>query len=222
MQVEAKSNWKLWVHQPQRLWLYNALFHVHFMIGALVSIYIGLISLTGSIIVYRDELAKWTWVERLVKLHTDLLAGSTGRTVNGIGALCLLLLCLTGAFIWWPGVPNWRRSLTVNWTAHFARINWDVHSALGFWCFGFLVVWAATGVYFAFPDWFNVLFLVDPNDKVTDRVLFALAQLHFGRFGWISKVVWAVVGLVPAVLGFTGMFICCRRIIYGKQSNPHR
>jgi hypothetical protein len=29
------------------------------------------------------------------------------------------------------------------------------------------------------------------------------------------------VGLAPAVLAFTGVFICCRRIIFHKPSNPN-
>jgi hypothetical protein len=27
-------------------------------------------------------------------------------------------------------------------------------------------------------------------------------------------------GLVPALLAFTGVFICCRRVFYKKPSNP--
>ena len=48
------------------------------------------------------ELPERSVVRTLQDLHFDLLAGPTGRVVNGIGALCLLLLCLTGVFVWWP------------------------------------------------------------------------------------------------------------------------
>jgi hypothetical protein len=40
-------------------------------------------SVTG-VLVFRDELSQWRSVEWLVKLHTNLLAGSIGRWVNGI------------------------------------------------------------------------------------------------------------------------------------------
>ena len=90
--------------------------------------YVLLMSVSGSAIVYRNELEKRLSVEWLVNLHENLLFGSTGRLVNGIGAVCLTLLCITGAMIWWPGIKNWRRSLTVIWRVHFARINWDLHS----------------------------------------------------------------------------------------------
>ena len=40
---------------------------------------------------------------------------------------------------------NWRRSLTVSWGPHFARIQWDLHSTLGFWFFLFVLVWESRG-----------------------------------------------------------------------------
>lgn len=80
-------------------------------------------------IVYRNELSKRFSIEWLVNFHENLLAGASGRIVNGLGAVFVTSLCLTGAIIWWPGVKNWRRSLIVNWRANFARINWDLHSA---------------------------------------------------------------------------------------------
>ena len=160
----------------------------------------------GSMIVYRNELSRRFSIEWLVNLHANLLSGSTGRLVNGIGAICLTSLCMTGAIIWWPGIKNWRRSLTVNWRAHFARISWDLHSALGLWCFVFVLVWGVSGIYFSFPQIFNALFLLDPADHFTDEGLSWLAQLHFGRFGGFAEALWTLLGLVPAVLAFHRRF----------------
>ena len=212
---DAKSGWQQWIHQPHRLWLYSALFNLHYVIGVASSLYIGLMSLTGAVLVFRDELSAWIPVEWLVKLHSNLLAGTIGRSVNGVGAAGLTLLCLTGAFIWWPGIKNWRRSLTVSWRSNLARTQWDLHSALGFWSFPFLFVWAISGTYFAFPDLFNA---VIPPDSLG---LLWLAELHFGRFDWATKAAWSIVGLVPAVLAFSGVFVCCRRIIFHRPSNPN-
>lgn len=219
--LEGTSEWRRWLEQPQKMRLHNALFQIHFMVGAVAGAYVALMSLTGSIIVYRDELSRWPSIQWIVKLHTTLLAGAAGRIANGIGGASVTLLCLTGAIIWWPGLKHWRRSLTIDWGAHFARINWDLHSALGFWCFPFVLLWGVSGIYFAFPHCFDVLLLVDPADRVTDQALYWLSELHFGRFNWFTKAVWAILGLVPAALAFTGTFICCRRIIYKKPSNPH-
>jgi uncharacterized iron-regulated membrane protein len=216
------SAWQQWLQHPEKSRVRNTCFQIHLWVGAGVALYILLISISGSMIVYRNELSKRFSIEWLVKLHEDLLSGSTGRLVNGIGGICLTALCLTGAIIWWPGIRNWRRSLTVNWRAHFARISWDLHSALGFWCFLILLVWGISGIYFSFPQLFNALFLLDPADRFTDQTLLGLSQLHFGRFGWFAEAAWILLGLVPAILAFTGVFICCRRVIYKKPSNPNR
>ena len=206
--------WQQWLQHPERSRVRNAFFQVHLWVGAGAAAYILLVSISGSVIVYRNKLSKRFSIEWLVNLHENLLAGSTGRLVNGVGAICVTLLCLTGVVIWWPGVKNWRRSLTVSWRAHFARINWDLHSAAGFWCFFFILLWGISGTYFAFPHLFDPLFILDPADHFTDQGLFWLSQLHFGRFGWFTEAVWSLLGLVPAILAFSGVFICCRRMIY--------
>jgi uncharacterized iron-regulated membrane protein len=56
----------------------------------------------------------------------------------------------------------------VNWGAPFGRIIWDLHSAPGFWCFFFILVWGISGTYFSFPHLFNPLFLLDPADHFID------------------------------------------------------
>src|SRR2546426_2466137 len=211
--------WQQLLEHPERLWLRNATFQIHFWVGAIVGVYVFLMSVSGSLLVYHTDYAKTFPVRWLVDFHTNLLAGPAGRVVNGIGALSLLLLCLTGVVIWWPGIKHWRRSLTVEWGAHFPRLNWDFHSALGFWFFGFVVVWGLSAVYFVFPHQFEALLLLDPDSTFIVQALFWLSQLHFGRFGWFAKAVWLVVGFIPAVLAFTGMFICCRRGKVGKPSD---
>ena len=179
-------------------------------------------SITGSIIVFRDDLSRWISVKWLVNLHENMLLGEKGRLVNGIGAICVTTVCLTGAIIWWPGLKNWRRSLKVSRGVRFARFNWDMHSALGFWCFLFVLMWGVSGLYFSFPQAFYIPAVwVDPADKYTDRILAVLADLHFGRFRWYTEALWAALGLVPALLAFTGVFVCCHRMMYRRSSNPN-
>jgi uncharacterized iron-regulated membrane protein len=219
---ETLTVWQQWLQHPERFRVRQALFQIHLMVGAVVSLYVVMMSVTGSIIVFRDELSRWYSVEWLVNLHEKLLLGENGRLVNGIGAICVTTVCLTGAIVWWPGLKNWRRSLKVSWGSRFARFTWDAHSAFGFWCFLFILMWGISGLYFSFPQAFYVpSSLVDPADKYTDRILFVLSELHFGRFAWYTEALWAVLGLVPAFLAFTGVFICCRRMIYHESSNPN-
>jgi len=223
---------RLW-RSPQNVWARRALFQVHLWAGIGAGIYIFLISVSGSVIVFRNELYKtfvrpplvvepsgtaltddelkavakraypgWNianvwraknpnqvvelWLERdkkrkqrvfhpytgadlgasdpagirftlwLVDFHDNLLYGDTGRKVNGAGAILLTVLCITGAVIWWPGISSWRRSLVANWTGNWKRFNWGLHSALGFWSFAFVFVWAVSGIYLVFPDPFTL------------------------------------------------------------------
>jgi uncharacterized iron-regulated membrane protein len=149
-------------------------------------------------------------VEWLADLHDNLLAGQTGRLVNGIGSCLVTLLSVTGAIIWWPGIKNWRRSTTVNWKANFARLNWDVHSAIGFWCSSFVLVWGISGIYFCFPAVFSRL-----NGG---SFLFWIAQLHRGRFGGFTEAFWTVLGLVPAISAATGALMWWNRVLRKKLS----
>ena len=290
--------WKRWLRHPQALWPRKAVFQIHLWSGIGVGLYIFVISVSGSILIYRSELRQifepvprmvdisgtrmteeqlediaqraypehriarvimrddpaqattvtldrdgqrqqmvfdpytgedlghrlpvpyrvTTW---MLDLHDNLLYGDTGRTVNGIGAILMTLLALTGTVIWWPGVESWRRSLTIDWRAHWRRFNWNLHSAIGFWCFLFVLMWGFTGIYLAFPEPFAaVVDYVEPFDEESfeprtgDAILYWLAYIHFGRFGgWATKILWFVIGLLPPTLFVTGAIMWWNRVL---------
>jgi uncharacterized iron-regulated membrane protein len=217
-----------WKRRPQNVWLRRALFQIHLWTGIGVGLYVLAVSVSGSAIVFRNEVYSaaptgpktvavgphrldaqemreaiktafpgyslsylWqakrpdqsveVWLERnghkkqrvfnpytgqdlgearpysiqilawMGDLHANLLGGPTGRIVNGIGSILVTLLCVTGAVLWWPGVASWRRNLKIGWRSNWKRINWDLHSAVGFWTFAFVFMWGLTGVYLVFP-----------------------------------------------------------------------
>jgi uncharacterized iron-regulated membrane protein len=157
-----------------------------------------------------------------VSLHDDLLMGETGRKVNGVGALFLTGLCLTGMVIWWPGTTNWRRSLTVELRSNWKLFNWNLHSAVGFWSLLLVLLWAVSGVYLGFPDPFqNTVEYLQPVEnsvgtetRLGDEILRWLTRLHFGRFGgWPIKALWTVLGLIPLVLFVTGAVMWWNRVL---------
>jgi len=49
-----------------------------------------------------------------------------------------------------------------------------------------------------------------------DLALQWLTNLHFGRFNLFTEVLWSVLGLVPAVLSFTGVFMAWHRVFVRK------
>lgn len=88
----------------------------------------------------------------LVDLHTNLLAGETGRAVIGWFGLAAVLLVVLGIWLWWPRRARWRQALTVKWEAGAARVWLDVHKVAGVVTGVFLVVIAATGAALALPN----------------------------------------------------------------------
>jgi uncharacterized iron-regulated membrane protein len=158
-------------------------------------------------------------LEWLVDLHDNLLTGRAGRAVNGGGAALNLVLLATGAVIWWQGRTRWRHSVVLSRPVKSRRFVWQLHSFVGFWAFAMLFVWAATGVYFAFPEPFEATidrFDPDLNDaeRPGETLLLALIQLHFGRFGGLEiRVLWTLLGLLPAVLFLTGFLLWWTRVV---------
>lgn len=150
-----------------------------------------------------DRLFGW-----LADLHDNLLSGQTGRTLNGIGALLLVLLAVTGAVIWWPGIQNWRRSTRINWAARPARVNWDLHSAVGFWCYLFILIWGISGICLSFPGTLDFL--------LSSLVRSWITRLHFGRFNAVTEAIWTVLGLAPAVLAASGAWMWWNRVLSKK------
>jgi uncharacterized iron-regulated membrane protein len=144
----------------------------------------------------------------LADLHDNLLAGLTGRTFNGIGAFLLVVMGATGAMIWWPGIQNWRRSMRIQRRARFARLNWDLHSAVGFWGLVFVLIWGVSGIWLCFPGTLDSLFSYE--------VRLWLTRLHFGRFNGAIEALWTILGLVPAILAITGAVMWWNRVLSKK------
>jgi uncharacterized iron-regulated membrane protein len=132
---------------------------------------------TGRVL---GELPEQSFLRTLQELQFNLLAGRTGRTVNGLGAIALLLMCATGLVIWWPGRANWRSALAIDARRNWRRITWELHRAAGFWAVGFIAMWAVTGLSFAFSrefrqavNWLSPITVVraplsDPARRTTD------------------------------------------------------
>jgi uncharacterized iron-regulated membrane protein len=156
-----------------------------------------------------------------VRLHDELLFDREGRYINGYLSAVFTFTVLTGMVVWWPGVRRWKRSLMVKWSSGWRRFNWDLHGVLGFWLFLFALMWGVSGFYLGVPEPFTDLVdkMSDPNaefgERKGDMVLMWLSRLHFGR--WRNneplRAVWAIAGLVPAVLFVTGVIMWWNRTL---------
>lgn len=305
--------WQRWVRQPQKIWLRRALFQVHLWSGIAVGLYILMMSVTGSVLVYRNELYRaatpapilstgsgprltddqladaarrlypgyrvekigrapnldeavdismrrgketknrlfdprtasdlgnavstgYLLVSELLDLHDNLLGGSTGRNLNGAGAVAVLAVTVTGLVIWWPGIKTWRRSLTLRRGVGWKRQTWHLHSAIGFWSLGFTLIFGLSGAYLVFPDSFQDLadWLQPPTAanaglRIVDSLIYWLAYLHFGRINGIgipcsgpgicdqtTKAIWALFGLAPGAMFVTGAIMWWNRVLRAR------
>ena len=164
----------------------------------------------------------------MVRLHDDLLFDRTGRYWNGAGSAVMTVLVITGLVVWWPGINRWRRSLIIRTSSGWRRFNWDLHSALGFWLFLFMLMWGVSGIYLGIPQPFSdfVDAVSDPNIEYGERwgdiVLLWLTRLHFGRWrnAPVLKAIWAFLGLVPALMLITGVVMWWQRVIRKRLTAP--
>lgn len=91
-----------------------------------------------------------TFRGKLFLFHTTLLAGATGKTVVGTSALIVILLGVSGMILWWRGLRNVKRGLTVKLKSGWKRANFDLHNTLGFVAFSLLSVNVVSGLYLIF------------------------------------------------------------------------
>jgi uncharacterized iron-regulated membrane protein len=231
--------------QPQRVWLRKALFQIHLWTGIGAGLYVLLISISGSAIVFRNEIyasndspviivegvgermtskkigeaaerlypgysvfqiyeyednpkravevrlekgssvhnrlidpytgadlgAAVPWPIRVMAwfedLHINLFGGKLGRQINAAGGGLWAVLALTGLVVWWQGIQNWKRGLLVRFKSGWKRLNWDLHSSLGFWTLLLTLMWGVTGIFAAVPDPFrSFVDYVEPLQRI--------------------------------------------------------
>ena len=169
------------------------------------------------------------WLIWLTRLHDDLLLERPeGPWWNGLLSLVFTVIVLSGGIVWWPGISRWKRSLRIKATSGWRRFNWDLHSVLGFWLFFFMLMWGITGWYLGIPDPLTNLVerLSDPvgpyGERPGDIALEWLPRLHFGRWRdptwgpWL-KALWAILGVVPAIMFVTGLLMWWNRVVRKRR-----
>jgi uncharacterized iron-regulated membrane protein len=87
------SVWQRWLRQPQKIWLRKAFFQIHLWSGVALGLYIFAISVTGSVLVYWNELYRAATPVPIVskgsgpRLTDDQLAASARRLYPGYRVL---------------------------------------------------------------------------------------------------------------------------------------
>ncbi|MEI6707249.1 MAG: PepSY domain-containing protein [Methylococcales bacterium] len=95
-----------------------------------------------------------TW---LYDLHYTLLLDKTGKLIMSIIGGVLLVLLLTGVYLWLPSPNKWRTALTLKRHSSYARLIFDVHKLNGVYGLVLLLLLVLTGILLELPDTFNPL-----------------------------------------------------------------
>jgi uncharacterized iron-regulated membrane protein len=103
-------------------------------------------STTGTV----NGLRSGVWLDTVYALHVDLLAGRTGELLVGAAGILLVGSALTGIYMWWPGAGRWLGSLRPRWRLSGRRLNAHLHTVIGVWASGLLILISLSGVYLVF------------------------------------------------------------------------
>lgn len=108
---------------------------------------------TGNVLGARNP--EDTIVGFLMGLHIHLLGGEhgIGETLVGLGGIVLLLFCITGAILWWPGRRRLPHGFRVRWRGETHQVNRDLHNVTGIILLLPLLLLALTGIMLVFPQY---------------------------------------------------------------------
>ncbi|UOQ73841.1 PepSY-associated TM helix domain-containing protein [Hymenobacter cellulosilyticus] len=82
-----------------------------------------------------------------------LLPEEIGGEVVGVAVLVFVVMLITGIVLWWPKRKTDRkRSFTIKWGARWRRVNYDLHSVLGFYAATIALLLALTGLMMSY-EW---------------------------------------------------------------------
>ncbi len=76
-----------------------------------------------------------------------------GKPVVATATLIFVVMLISGIILWWPKKANIRQRFNIKWDARWRRLNFDLHSVLGFYISWVAVVLALTGLVWGF-QWF--------------------------------------------------------------------
>jgi len=93
-----------------------------------------------------------TW---LFDLHYGLLLDDMGETIMGGIGILLLVLLITGIYLWWPSAKKWRSAFTIKSHASTQRFIFDLHKTNGVYSLLVLLLLTISGVILEWPNVFK-------------------------------------------------------------------
>ena len=93
------------------------------------------------------SLAGWLFI-----LHFNMFAGDAGHTVVGVAGLVLVLITLTGVWLWWPAFRRLAFGFRIRWTRPFFVVNYDLHRVVGIVSLPLVLLVSLTGAMLVFYE----------------------------------------------------------------------
>jgi uncharacterized iron-regulated membrane protein len=105
---------------------------------------------TAQIIGVRNKNADFFTV--ILKVHMELYMGEVGKEIIRWNVLIFFLMCVSGLILWFPKqLKFFKQATRINFkTKNYKRLNWDLHSVLGFYALLVLFVISLTGMFWVF------------------------------------------------------------------------
>ncbi|WP_157740582.1 PepSY-associated TM helix domain-containing protein [Mucilaginibacter xinganensis] len=90
----------------------------------------------------------------VLTIHTHLMLGELGGTIIKVNVLIFFIMCISGLILWWPRQRRFfKQATTINFkTQNWKRLNWDLHSVLGFYALLILMIISLTGMFFIYDS----------------------------------------------------------------------
>lgn len=124
---------------------------------------------TGALIHLQDM--QKGWINYLKFLHRNLMLGDVGREIVHWVTLLFLVMMITGLVIWWPVNRRGRKQrLTIKWNASPKKLNYDLHSVLGFYATWISVFSVTTGLFWGFEIVRDSLKTVTGETEITYEI----------------------------------------------------
>lgn len=90
-------------------------------------------------------LAGWLFI-----LHFNMFAGDAGHVVIGVAGAALVVITLTGIWLWWPTFKRFAFGFRIRWRRPAFVVNYDVHRVVGIISLPLVFLVALTGTFLVF------------------------------------------------------------------------
>lgn len=102
----------------------------------------------------------------VLKIHRTLCLGDTGKIITGTSALIFVVMLISGIILWWPrNKALLKQKFSIKRNVHWKKLNYDLHSVLGFYAAWIIIFTALTGIIWSFKWAENGLYSITGSQK---------------------------------------------------------